>query len=101
MSKHTPGPWSTQRALDGSGDVGITAPGVRNVIAECFAAMRHRDERATDEAEANARLIASAPELLAACEAVLAVPADEIGRVSCLVPQIVAAVRKARDTPSA
>ena len=67
-TKHTPGPWATRRSLDGSGDVGITAPGVLNVIAECFADMRRPGEFATDEASANARLIAAAPEMLEALD---------------------------------
>lgn len=68
---HTPGPWGIKRSKDGSGDIGITAPGVYNVVAECFAAMRHAAER-SPEVDANARLIASAPDLLAALTALAA-----------------------------
>ena len=64
-NKHTPGPWTARPANDGSGDIGICAPGVSNVIAECFADMRFDGERNFAEAKANARLIVSAPELLA------------------------------------
>lgn len=64
MSEFTPGPWAIRTARDGSGDVGITAKGVPNVIAECFAAIRYASECATEEALANARLIAAAPDLL-------------------------------------
>jgi hypothetical protein len=61
---HTPGPWGIRKSKNGSGDVGISAPNVKNVIAECFAAMRHHDEKATDEATANAQLMAASPDLL-------------------------------------
>lgn len=70
-ASHTPGPWCLRHSRDGSGDVGIGAPDINNVIAECFAAMRSREERAVDEALANARLIAAAPELLEALRALL------------------------------
>ncbi|MBN8979434.1 MAG: hypothetical protein J0I08_23495 [Rhizobiales bacterium] len=63
---HTPGPWKIRWSRDGSGDVGITADGLPNVLAECFADIRASGERASDEAAANARLVATAPELLAA-----------------------------------
>lgn len=66
MAEHTPGPWQIKHAVDGSGDVGITAAGLRNVLAECFFAFRDPGEREHGEAEANARLIAAAPDLLAA-----------------------------------
>lgn len=61
--RHTEGPWSIRRSNDGSGDVGITAPGLRNVLAECFGAMRCSGERAVDEAMANARLMSAAPDM--------------------------------------
>lgn len=66
LTQHTPGPWSLRHSRNGSGDIGIAAPGVGNVIAECFAAMRHHDER-SPEVEANARLMSAAPDLLRAC----------------------------------
>jgi hypothetical protein len=69
--KHTQGPWKIRWSRDGSGDVGITADDLPNVLAECFADIRASGERATDEAAANARLIASAPELLAALESIV------------------------------
>lgn len=66
IQQHTPGPWSLRSSNNGSADIGITAPGLKNILAECFAAMRSADERAIAECEANARLIAAAPVLLAA-----------------------------------
>ncbi|MBB5663219.1 putative secreted protein [Rhizobium leguminosarum] len=60
-SKHTPGPWTMRIA--GNGDCGISAEGT-GVFAEAFAEIRHSGENARDEAKANARLIAAAPDLL-------------------------------------
>jgi hypothetical protein len=59
----TPGPWSIRRARDASGVIGITAPGVNNVIAECFSEIRAGGQRDLD-VEANAQLVAAAPELV-------------------------------------
>lgn len=56
----TPGPWRAERSRDFSGDVGIACPD--GVLAECFAAIRVHSER-SDEVNANARLIAAAPDL--------------------------------------
>ncbi|MGE5747314.1 MAG: hypothetical protein ACM33U_08635 [Solirubrobacterales bacterium] len=65
MSAHTPGPWTTRGAQRGpDADIGIVAPGCAGVIAECFEEFRGRGVRTPMEAEANARLIAAAPELL-------------------------------------
>ena len=63
VNGHTPGPWKMRPSQDGSGDIGITANGLPNVLAECFAAIRYKDER-SPEAAANARLIAAAPDML-------------------------------------
>lgn len=65
MSKHTPGPWRI-------GDAGYTVfgPPNGNPSPETVAATTHKK---------NARLIAAAPELLAACEAMatrLSLPKD-------------------------
>lgn len=69
MSKHTPGPWWLGRdpchydsltSISGGSD---SNGGIRSV-----AEVGGHD---VDEAEANARLIAAAPDLLAACEAAL------------------------------
>ena len=48
-----------------TGDVGLLDDH-RNVVAECFAAIRSRDERADEEALANARLFAASHQLLTA-----------------------------------
>jgi hypothetical protein len=62
-TKHTPGPWIIDR--DGFNDPGALDGGdnLRRVLRWDAFARRH-----TDEAEANARLIAAAPELLDALQ---------------------------------
>ena len=78
MSKHTPGPWVAARRDEGIGDVqglkrisiGQPIPGssvwfektVCWIIPDAFGAAPH---------EANANLIAAAPDLLEACKAML------------------------------
>ena len=73
-AKHTPGPWTAEerdeRILiwsDGSHDylaaLSLDADGADEEVADAYA----------DERQANARLIAAAPDLLAACEAALRV----------------------------
>lgn len=56
-STHTPLPWRIVHAKNGSGDVGITADGLPNVLAEAFSDIRLDGEDARDECHANARLI--------------------------------------------
>ncbi len=67
MANHTPGPWSRDRERDGrfrDESAGVRGPD-NNFIAAAFDFNRtDRD----DEVEANARLIAAAPELLVAVE---------------------------------
>jgi hypothetical protein len=58
--KHTPGPWKVAGPI-GKG-IWITDETCNNQIAVVYG------ENQTPEAEANARLIAAAPELLAACQ---------------------------------
>lgn len=98
IQTHTPGEWIIRRSNDGSGDVGITAPELRNVLAECFGALRHGGERAADEAYANARLIAAAPELLEALKeanALILAPAEDLKEG--VLSRIRAAIAKAED----
>lgn len=67
MSAHTPGPWKAQMI---DGDVGVTAnhmcsfPGMRYDICERVGGDRTK-KPTKGTPEANARLIAAAPELLA------------------------------------
>jgi len=63
MSAHTPGPWI--HAID-FGQVGSIESQNGTVIAQAQALVRDYDHA---ERNANARLIAAAPDLLAACQA--------------------------------
>jgi hypothetical protein len=54
MTQHTPTPWHLLKPNDHSGDCGITALGLPNVLAECFADIRHAGEHSAQEAQANA-----------------------------------------------
>lgn len=75
--KHTPGPWKANgpspgniKGFDDGGDYAIISGGI---IAEAF----HRiDDNTFVDAEANARLIAAAPELLATLKFALAEISD-------------------------
>jgi hypothetical protein len=96
MSKHTPGPWAIKRTPNRITDFGQTHPAVNGWRVSC-----QRYEMAPEEHEANARLIAAAPELLALLqdiEACLDI-GDPVDRASHL-SQIRAAIAKAEGTPS-
>lgn len=101
MSKYTPGPWRICGAKDckcrmiwsGDGEACISvAHGDhwKEVIGDPWPI--------DDVADANARLIAAAPELLVACKALLAcsLPTDVSGRA--MVDLAVAAIAKAEAT---
>lgn len=64
MDKHTPGPWHIIKHATPaySPQFGIYAEGQQNDLAHVI----------NDNAAANAKLIAAAPELMAACEAAMA-----------------------------
>ena len=67
MSKHTPGPWGIERHYD---------PGYKFISAKKHTALAQvvwcmEDEDRSPECEANAHLIAAAPELLEALEALV------------------------------
>lgn len=90
MNKHTPGPWQKAEPF-----ASVKAPG-RPCIADC-------GSRSDLTAQANARLIAAAPDLLAACEAALesevcvcADIADGDSAGACLACVLFAAIAKAR-----
>lgn len=77
MSDFTPGPWQECRAdKDGCACHGIWSHAVDVVVAEAIGPKDHHrwGETLTDEAQvrANARLIAAAPSLVAALEAIYA-----------------------------
>ncbi len=65
MSAHTPGPWTIQHASkssDGGTDYAILSPS-NGIIGEAFEKLSHTHKEPAYE---NARLMAAAPELLAA-----------------------------------
>jgi len=66
IAQHTPGPWSNERIWDTPASrIHARVDGIPMALAEVFT-MRNAGEK-----EANARLIAAAPDLLAACKAAL------------------------------
>lgn len=70
MSKHTPGPWIST-GLYGGYIVRMRPDGTRQILAEV---MYNGNEQET--VAANRRLLAAAPDLLAACEQALALLGD-------------------------
>jgi 2-oxo-4-hydroxy-4-carboxy--5-ureidoimidazoline (OHCU) decarboxylase len=93
---HTPGPWAVERADDA-----YCIANVGNlVIMPCGGKVKH------DNAEADARLIAAAPDLLKACEALVAYDdmiEEDDGKLMMHYADLVrlsrAAIAKARGTP--
>ena len=67
MNKHTPGPWYKSDKTDDM--IQITKPDEEGIIAEVWS-YHHKDR--VDETEANASLIAAAPDLLEALEKIYA-----------------------------
>jgi hypothetical protein len=62
---HTPSPLTVKTASNGDCAV-IKFDEKQCIVAECYAAIRYHDEDSRDEALANARLYAAAPDMLAA-----------------------------------
>ncbi len=98
MSKHTPGPWMPRRAVkpDNTGgyDWAIIAPD-KAIVAECFEVVDWAENGVdfdTRPVEANARLIASAPDLLEALQDIV----DSDGLPPAHVGYIPKAVKMAR-----
>ena len=107
-SKHTPGPWFTKRAqlpVDGEYDwcVGAHINGKPHVIIEAFGRVSEDDR---PNAEANARLIAAAPEMFEALEQSMQawvnaieldlLPSQHIKTAEMLIERARAALSKAR-----
>ena len=65
VSKATPGPWRMVRSANPGErwDIGIHAEPNANIHAECYAEFASKGDVRPAECEANARLIAAAPEL--------------------------------------
>ena len=74
MSKHTPGPWTLKKDRSPNGyPHGISAidPTDELKFEVCAIFGQYNDRVATPMSAANARLIAAAPDLLEACEALI------------------------------
>lgn len=97
---HTPGTWAVSKVKARrvtSGGVVICNAVLRN-SGSSNKGIRH-GAKAEAEAEANAHLIAAAPDLLAACEAYAAAYDAGTGTVY-INDQMRAAIAKARNTPA-
>jgi hypothetical protein len=98
MSKHTPGPWEANSA----DNIYAAVNGRKEMIAKCCdlpCIGGHDDvaaQRARDMEIANARLIAAAPELLAALENIVAWMEQHHPEAAKNIPQARAAIAKVR-----
>lgn len=76
ISKHTPGPWSVEQDTSNNGDIDVFAADFLPIAS--VDVREHPDDTISVPREValdNARLIAAAPDLLAACkEAFIALP---------------------------
>lgn len=78
MNKHTPGPWHViERANGQAFSIGCQVQTKGNFITTRYIA--NVTDGATPQAEADARLIAAAPEMLKALEMVVAWDDDPVG----------------------
>jgi hypothetical protein len=98
QTQHTPGPWRVESA----GSESLISSGHWAGLATVVTHMREPDAAGrdrfipTDEGEANARLIAAAPELLAALEAIAAIPCCHDSMPECPRELAKAAIAKAK-----
>lgn len=81
MTQHTPGPWHALGLGDQGEDTTLDIAIVRGVNAPALIATVHADDGIEDEA--NARLIAAAPNLLAAVIRLLSALTDDHECVYC------------------
>jgi len=91
MSKHTEGPWT----MDSEMRTSVNA-GDKHIAMVNFYKTGKSDDVSGDEHEANARLIAAAPELLAALEAVVECQKHTYGRGIDLHIEMIDIAKKAR-----
>ena len=96
MSKHTPGPWEIEEHYH-SGYRWISGP-KHSQLAQVVWCMSYEDR--SPECEANAHLIAAAPELLEALENLLKVHEGEGGTQHHAGDMARAAIAKAKDSQS-
>lgn len=94
MTQHTPGPWKNVNGIIFGAD-GYSL-GERHYLAQPIGAGKTQ-RRDTKEIEANARLIAAAPELLEAALEVIAVIRNPEAQPT--VDKLRAAIRKAKGEP--
>lgn len=87
-TKHTPGPW----AVSDVGEVVVCATG--RTLCDVYSSPADDDA----QADADARLIAAAPDLLAACEAVAATTWSR-NTATIIGEQVRAAIAKAKGKP--
>ena len=90
MSNHTPGPWEIKRHFD-PGYKFISAP-KHSHLAQVVWCME--DEGRSPECEANAYLIAAAPELLEALDKIIGLA--KVGRMVHVINTAKAAIAKAK-----
>ena len=101
MSQHTPGPWEQHsHALYSiwAGETQVAACRVMSENAEDLLASPYL-EHDDDIAQANARLIAAAPELLNEAEAAHGVLCGCTSGETCGAPSLFAVIRKAQGQP--
>lgn len=104
MTNHTPGPWKVSRRFDIYQDT--QTPGVGGTFVASTKGISELPESINQVCEADAKLIAAAPELLAACESALRIEDlwmpcglddhDEAAAICLMRNQFVAATRKAK-----
>lgn len=100
-AKHTPGPWHVDAVhSEALHEVCMTNPPPKEGNPVVLASVEYDQDRGTcptlREANANARLIAAAPDLLAACQAAMAfVSTWQHGFEDAFVGQMRAAIAKA------
>lgn len=103
---HTPGPWKVVGRTSRYHDLGDTTDYALAVetddAAACEIALVYTGDVASDQAEADARLIAASPDLLAACRAAFDyLDHAPVGPADGLLPQLAAAILKARGEEAA
>lgn len=91
MSKHTPGPWRTCAANDGRCSCGLIWSIPADVVVTQLSDDEDSPQRTSDEGAANAALIAAAPDMLAALEAVC----GDLGAVRDMDPHTLQIVKDA------
>ena len=80
-AKHTPGPWSASK-IDDRAAFNIFTPGQCSALLTLEPGKHNGADKRTNNVEADARLIAAAPELLQALKFLLSVQgADELSNV--------------------